>query len=335
MGLLSLPSTAISDSTSAGRTLLTAADVAAQRTALGVATGDSPEFAAVNVGHASDTTITRSSAGVIAVEGVAVPLNSTTSTHTAQQIELGHASDTTLTRSSAGVLAVEGVAVPLNSTTSTHTAQQIELGHASDTTLTRSSAGVLAVEGVAVPLNSTTSTHTAQQIELGHATDTTITRVSAGVAAIEGSTILTGNGITGTNASSALSANFSITAASGTYEATGLSFSLPSAGTYLLTWQARVSLNSSVAGTLLAGILRNTTDAANVTNSFAVLACQQVASVSIQSTSGAACVLTVAASKTIELYVQRNGSGFSTTDVIAAGIGGDKGTVITYVKISN
>ena len=35
----------------------------------GVATGDSPQFAGVNVGHASDTTITRVSAGVIAVEG--------------------------------------------------------------------------------------------------------------------------------------------------------------------------------------------------------------------------------------------------------------------------
>lgn len=106
-------------------------------------------------------------------------------------IELGAASDTTLSRSSAGVIAVEGVTVPLNSTTNTHTAQQIELGHASDTTLSRSSAGVLAVEGVTVPLNSITNIHTAQQIELGHASDTTIARVSAGIAAIEGSNILT------------------------------------------------------------------------------------------------------------------------------------------------
>lgn len=106
-------------------------------------------------------------------------------------IELGAASDTTLSRSSAGVIAVEGVTVPLNSITNIHTAQQIELGHASDTTLSRSSAGVLAVEGVTVSLNSTTNTHTAQQIELGHASDTTITRVSAGVAAVEGNDILT------------------------------------------------------------------------------------------------------------------------------------------------
>lgn len=42
---------------------------ATARTSLGLGTGDSPEFTAVNIGNATDTTITRSSAGVIAVEG--------------------------------------------------------------------------------------------------------------------------------------------------------------------------------------------------------------------------------------------------------------------------
>lgn len=36
---------------------------------LGLDTGDSPQFAAVNIGHASDTTLTRTGAGDIAVEG--------------------------------------------------------------------------------------------------------------------------------------------------------------------------------------------------------------------------------------------------------------------------
>ena len=39
------------------------------RTSIGVGTGDSPQLTAVNVGHASDTTLSRSSAGVLAVEG--------------------------------------------------------------------------------------------------------------------------------------------------------------------------------------------------------------------------------------------------------------------------
>ena len=39
------------------------------RTSMGVGTGDSPQFTAINVGAASDTTLARSSAGVITVEG--------------------------------------------------------------------------------------------------------------------------------------------------------------------------------------------------------------------------------------------------------------------------
>lgn len=63
---------ALADFTSAGRALLDDADAAAQRTTLGVGTGDSPQFTAINIGHASDTTITRTGAGDIAVEGNAI-----------------------------------------------------------------------------------------------------------------------------------------------------------------------------------------------------------------------------------------------------------------------
>ena len=38
-------------------------------TSMGVGTGDSPQFTAVNVGHASDSTLARSSAGVLSIEG--------------------------------------------------------------------------------------------------------------------------------------------------------------------------------------------------------------------------------------------------------------------------
>ena len=55
--------------TAAGRALLDDASAAAQATTLGLGTGDSPQFTAINVGHASDTTLSRSSAGVLAVEG--------------------------------------------------------------------------------------------------------------------------------------------------------------------------------------------------------------------------------------------------------------------------
>ena len=97
--------------TTAGRAILDDADASAQRTTLGVGTADSPQFTAIELGHASDTSITRTGAGAIAVEGVGVALNSTSLAHTASTIELGHASDTTLSRSAAGILAVEGVIV--------------------------------------------------------------------------------------------------------------------------------------------------------------------------------------------------------------------------------
>lgn len=46
-----------------------ASDAATARTNLGLGTGDSPEFTAVNIGHASDTTVSKHSAGNIQVEG--------------------------------------------------------------------------------------------------------------------------------------------------------------------------------------------------------------------------------------------------------------------------
>lgn len=49
-----------------------ASTAAAAATNLGLGTGDSPQFAGVNLGHASDTTLTRGAAGVLHVEGAKV-----------------------------------------------------------------------------------------------------------------------------------------------------------------------------------------------------------------------------------------------------------------------
>lgn len=61
--------------TDAALSILDDATVGAIRTTLGVGTGDSPEFTAVNIGHATDTTLTRVSAGVVAVEGKTILTN--------------------------------------------------------------------------------------------------------------------------------------------------------------------------------------------------------------------------------------------------------------------
>lgn len=77
-------------------------------------TGDTLTIGTIELGAAADTTIARSSAGQITVEGVAVPLSSTATTATFGTVELGNATDTTLSRASAGVIAVEGVNLTAN-----------------------------------------------------------------------------------------------------------------------------------------------------------------------------------------------------------------------------
>lgn len=71
---------------SAIRTLLASADVATFKTNAGLGTGDSPQFTGIELGHASDTTITRNAAGVIQVEGVVIPSISSTNTLTNKRI---------------------------------------------------------------------------------------------------------------------------------------------------------------------------------------------------------------------------------------------------------
>jgi len=147
-----------------GQTMIVYADGTDIRQAsLPVSSTNASQIDSIELGNASDTTITRSSAGVIAVEGVTVPLNSITNVHTALRYEVGNATDTTITRTSAGAIAVEGVPVALNSTTLTHVALQYEVGNATDTTITRSAAGVIAVEGGVVPLQNRANTFTALQ----------------------------------------------------------------------------------------------------------------------------------------------------------------------------
>lgn len=67
---------ALFDLTTFARSLLASASAAAVRSLLGLDTEDSPQFTAVNIGHATDTTITRASAGRIAVEGSNVLMTS-------------------------------------------------------------------------------------------------------------------------------------------------------------------------------------------------------------------------------------------------------------------
>jgi hypothetical protein len=69
----------------------------------------------------------------------------------------------------AGVFSVDGNPVSTNSTSSTHTVQQIELGHASDTTITRPAAGRAQIEGrevVTAAADATVLTSTIAELNL-------------------------------------------------------------------------------------------------------------------------------------------------------------------------
>lgn len=125
----------------------------------------------VSTGSSEDTRLSRVSAGVVGV-GTTGAATDITGTLAAATIELGHLTDTTIARSGAGAVTVEGVQVILSGaalgtpssgtltnatglpvsgiTASTVTAigvGSIELGHASDTTIARVSAGLVSIEG--------------------------------------------------------------------------------------------------------------------------------------------------------------------------------------------
>lgn len=123
----------------------------------------SPTFVTPALGTPASGTLTNCTG--LPVAGITA---STTQAIGVGSVELGHASDTTLARASAGVASIEGNNIVVNTSSPTlatiTTTGNIELGNASDTTLSRSSAGVLAVEGVVIPSISSTNTLTNKRV---------------------------------------------------------------------------------------------------------------------------------------------------------------------------
>src|SRR3990167_7100849 len=121
-------------------------------------------------------------------------VDSTTEALGAGSIELGHATDTTIARVSAGVVSIEGINIVTESATQTLTNKTLTsptlttpaLGTPASGTLTNCTG--LPVTGI---VDDTTSALGIGTLELGPASDTTIARVSAGVVSIEGVNILT------------------------------------------------------------------------------------------------------------------------------------------------
>ena len=139
-----------------------------------------------------------------------------------------------------------------------------------------------------------------------------------------------------TNSQSVLGSVFNITNAAGSFQDTGLSISLPSAGTYEILADVRCVLKANGgAGTTAWWIsveLYNSTDSAAVTNSERLGVLTGVNAQLFQTTTPISIPITVAGAKTIKLYACRNGNGtpaWTTSDIESNSAGR---TVLSYKK---
>ena len=151
------------------------------RTSVGVGTGDSPQFTGVNVGHASDTTVTRASSGDLNVEG--------------NLIYRAGGTDVPVADGGTGASSLTDGGVLLGSGTSAVTAMavlsdgEMIVGDGSTDPVAESGATLRTSIGVG-----TGDSPQFTAIELGHASDTTIARASAGNVTIEGNAIYRAGG---------------------------------------------------------------------------------------------------------------------------------------------
>lgn len=130
------------------------------RASLGLATSDSPEFTAINLGHASDTTLARSGAGDVTIEGNAVYRAGGT--------------DVPVTDGGSGASTAAGAATAFGvGTGDSPQFTAVNVGHATDTTIARALAGVITVDGQTVPTLNNANTWAGDQTVPDEAYDAT------------------------------------------------------------------------------------------------------------------------------------------------------------------
>jgi hypothetical protein len=134
-------------------------------------------------------------------------------------------------------------------------------------------------------------------------------------------------GVSGNSGTSVVNAAVALNLSSGTYQGTGLSVSLPSAGTYLLIAGITGYMLITSGAADIRAKLRNTTDASDATD-FGVVLTQDYTDNKHGSLTLTK-VLTVAAAKTIEVYAARTFTGtVSNSDIQVR-------SNLTFVKIAN
>ncbi len=135
---------------------------------------------------------------------------------------------------------------------------------------------------------------------------------------------------TATTGSAILASTFNITALSGVFVATGLTITLPQAGTYLVLAEVRATIQASSGSNAYIGLeFYNTTDAAVVAGSVRLGAYSFNAGVAFIGTTSIHKIVIVTASKTIALYASRNnGSAYSFSSV------DQDQTEMSYIKLA-
>jgi hypothetical protein len=138
-------------------------------------------------------------------------------------------------------------------------------------------------------------------------------------------------GAPNTASQAVLAADYDVQAASGSFADTGLSITLPGAGTFLLFASVRAQLQVSVSGANMIAKLYNSTDGADVANSETLIFYFAETNSLRGATTSFIVPLTVTASKVIKLYAERNGSGFSSS-LIRSDANGR--TRLSYMQVS-
>jgi hypothetical protein len=181
------------------------------RTNLGIGPSDSPKFTALEIGHGSDTTLSRSSAGVLAVEGIILrrqgdmqPLSEGGTSTALSDPNADRIFFWDDSASAAEWLAL-GVGLSISGTTLSWSAASTDLtdgaslykAGGTDVAITDGGTGSSTAGGARTNLGvGTGDSPEFTAVNIGHASDTTITRVSAGVIAVEGLTLATvGSGL--------------------------------------------------------------------------------------------------------------------------------------------
>lgn len=115
-----------------------------------------------------------------------------------------------------------------------------------------------------------------------------------------------------------LCSTFAVTAATGVFQATGDTFTLPTAGTYLITGRIRAGLQgANLILSRMEAKLRDTTAGADVTDSTAMIVRNIVSSQTFESTAGFSAIHTVTGASVIELYAARVGTTWTFSSILS------------------